>query len=302
MNQCHTPHLTRNSCGLCCTQIEDFGVQIGNDAIIHDINMHIHCGELTALIGPNGGGKSTLLKAIIGDLPHTGRLNYLDSKGLHTGKPILGYIPQKIDFDRNAPVSVLDFLSSCLSGYPIWLGYKKQVTASILANLEKVQATHLIHRRLGDLSGGELQRVMLALALHPVPDILLLDEPIAGVDAGGMQLFYDLVSELRISYDLTVLLVSHDLDTIAKYADNVILLNKTVITAGKPVDVFQHRQFLESFGLDILTHIDALSRNVPQDLSCASPNVQQDSSCNPRDKSRGTCILPSDSPPLNGNQ
>ncbi len=96
---------------------------------------------------------------------------------------------------------------------------------------------------------------MLSLALNPVPDILLLDEPIAGVDAGGMQLFYDLVSDLRDSYDLTVVLVSHDLDTVAKYADNVILLNETVITSGKPVDVFKHKKFLETFGIDIISQL-----------------------------------------------
>ncbi len=255
MNQCDIKHDTRNSCGLCCTQIENFGVQIGNDTIIHDINMHIHCGQLTALIGPNGGGKSTLLKAIIGELPHSGKLNYLDNKGLHTGKPILGYIPQKIDFDKHTPVSVIDFLSSCISSYPIWFRYKKKVTDTIMSNLEKVQSAHLVNRRLGDLSIGELQRVLLSLALNPVPDILLLDEPIAGVDAGGMQLFYDLVSDLRDSYDLTVVLVSHDLDTVAKYADNVILLNETVITSGKPVDVFKHKKFLETFGIDIISQL-----------------------------------------------
>ncbi len=256
MNSCsHEKPSSRNQCGLCCTQIEDFQVKIGRDIIIHDINMHFHCGELTAIIGPNGGGKSTLLKAIIGELPHTGNLNYLDKKGLHSGKPVIGYIPQKLDFDRHTPVSVLDFLSTCLSNYPVWFKYKKKVKDSILANLEKVQASHLINRKLGNLSIGELQRVLLSLALNPVPDILLLDEPIAGVDLKGMQLFYDLVSELRNNYDLTVIIVSHDLDTIAKYADNVIFLNKTVLAQGKPAEVFKNKIFLETFGIDIFTHL-----------------------------------------------
>lgn len=231
-------------------------MQIGSDVIIHDINVHVHCGEFTALIGPNGGGKSTLLKAIIGELPHSGKLNYLDSKGLHTGKPVFGYVPQKIDFDKHTPVSVMDFLSSCASAFPIWFGYKKQVTATIMANLERVQSSHLIKRRLGELSTGELQRVLLSLALNPTPNILLLDEPIAGVDAGGMQLFYDLVSDLRRSFDLTVVLVSHDLAAIAKYADNVILLNKTIVTSGKPSQVFQHPKFLETFGIDFISHLE----------------------------------------------
>ncbi len=256
MTQCNLEHGPRNSCGLCCTKIVDFGVSIGGESIIHDISMHIHCGELTALIGPNGGGKSTLLKAIIGELSHSGELNYLDNKGLHTGKPSVGYIPQKLDFDKHTPLSVLDFLASCLTTYPIWFRHKKQVTADAKASLEKVQALHLLNRPLGELSGGELQRVLLALALLPVPDILLLDEPLSGIDAGGMQLFYDLVSDLRVKYDLTVVLVSHDLDTIANYADNVILLNKTVLASGKPRDVFKNPAFLTAFGMDILTHLE----------------------------------------------
>ena len=118
-----------------------------------------------------------------------------------------------------------------------------------LEGLSKVKAEHLIDRRFGALSGGELQRVLLALALDPVPNLLLLDEPGAGIDQGGLELFYNTVSELRQNYDMSIILVSHDLNLVAKYADRVILLNKTVISSGTPKQVFGDERTLKYFGV-----------------------------------------------------
>lgn len=95
---------------LCCTKIENFSARAGDTEIFTDVNMHIHCGQLTALIGPNGAGKSTLLKCILGQVPHSGKLHYVDAKGKHTGNPIIGYVPQYLRFDRTSPTSVMDFL------------------------------------------------------------------------------------------------------------------------------------------------------------------------------------------------
>ena len=101
---------------------------------------------------------------------------------------------------------------------------------------------------LGELSGGELQRVLLALALSPIPDLLLLDEPVSGVDRSYQNTFYELVSDLRKTFDLSVILVSHDLDLVAKYADRVIFLNKTVESSGKPEEVFRNEKAIRAFG------------------------------------------------------
>lgn len=236
-------------CGLCCTKIENFGVVKGPMHILENVNIHIHCGELTAIIGPNGAGKSTLLKALLGEVSHTGELKYLDSMGSRSDRPLIGYVPQRLSFDTGTPTSVLDLFVACRSKMPAWIFKPGSVKKRALEGLAKVKAEHLIDRRLGALSGGELQRVLLSLALDPVPNLLLLDEPVSGIDQGGLELFYNTVSELRQNYDLSIILVSHDLELVAKYADRVILLNKTVISSGTPKQVFSDERTLKSFGI-----------------------------------------------------
>ena len=236
-------------CKLCCTKIEDFSVNFGKTEIFKDVNIHIHCGELTALIGPNGAGKSTLLKAILGEIPHKGSLNYLDAKGMHSGNPVIGYVPQYLNFDLDTPTSVMDLFMTCLTNRPAWLCSAKKLKVRVVENLQRVKAQHLIDRRLGALSGGELQRVLLALALDPLPDLLLLDEPVSGVDQNGLELFYEIVSELRQSHDLAIILISHDLNLVAKHADRVVLLNKTVVCNGTPEHVFTDQRTREIFGM-----------------------------------------------------
>lgn len=235
-------------CELCCTQLRDFGVTVGNSVLLHDINLHIHCGELTVLIGPNGAGKTTLLRAILGEIPHTGTLSYLDAKGERTGRPLIGYVPQKVDFDKGLPASVLDFCTACISNHPVWLYNSRASRERITANLREVKADHLIDRRIGALSGGELQRVLLACALDPVPDLLLLDEPVSGVDPSGMELFYEMVSGFRERYDLSIIMVSHDLTLAPRAANRLVLLNKTVMAAGRPEEVLQDQAFARTFG------------------------------------------------------
>jgi zinc transport system ATP-binding protein len=237
-----------NACNLCCTKIEDFNVTLGQTEILKGINLHIHCGELTAIIGPNGAGKSTLLKAILGEVKHTGRLSFLDAAGKQTNHPVIGYVPQSMQIDPGSPISVMDLFIASQSNRPVWLGHAKEGRGKALEALSRVDAEHLVKRRLGNLSGGEMQRVMLALALQPIPDILLLDEPISGVDQRGMELFYGLVSKLREEYDLTIILVSHDLGLVQKYADRVVLLNKVIECVGTPGEVFSNPKIMESFG------------------------------------------------------
>ena len=241
------------TCGLCCTKIQNFGVIRGNTEILKNVNLHIHCGDLTAIIGPNGAGKSTLLKAVLGEIPHTGELIFLDAKKKHTGRPIVGYVPQKLDFDYSSPTSVFDLFAAAHTTVPVWFTHTKRLRQSVHETLNRVQADYLIDRRLGALSGGELQRVLLALALDPVPDLLLLDEPVSGVDQNGMQLFYKTVSELRDNYDLSIILISHDLNLVAQYADRVVFLNnKTVESCGTPKEVFCDKKVIDTFGIDWL--------------------------------------------------
>ena len=233
---------------VCCTKIENFGVKVGELTIFEDVNIHVHCGQLTALIGPNGAGKSTLLKAILGEVAHSGNLHYVDAKNQHTGHPIIGYVPQYLTFDVTSPTSVIDLFMACLSKRPVWLFSSKKIRQHVVNNLKRVKADHLIDRRLGALSGGELQRILLALALDPVPDLLLLDEPISGVDQNGLDLFYEIIVDLKAQEDMAIILISHDLEQVAKHADQVVLLNKKVLASGTPEEVFNNEKMKKIFG------------------------------------------------------
>ncbi|MCL6559425.1 MAG: metal ABC transporter ATP-binding protein [Firmicutes bacterium] len=249
--------LPGKSCGLCCTKLKNFGVTIGKTEILRDIDLHIHCGELTALVGPNGAGKTTLLKAILGEIHHTGELSFLDAEDCRR-KPVVGYVPQRLDFDPGAPVSVLDLFSACLSSRPVCLGHSRRIRERALVSLAGVQADHLSDRRLGDLSGGELQRVLLAMALDPSPDLLLLDEPVSGIDVQGKELFYDLVSNLRRQYDLSIILVSHDWGLVSRYADRIVLLDRTVQCCGTPEEVFSNEKMLRTYGPAVREDVDQI--------------------------------------------
>lgn len=234
---------------LCCTKIEHFNVSFSNKKIIEDVNIHIHCGELTAIIGRNGAGKSTLLKAMLGEIPYNGTMTFLDEKGLHSGAPLIGYVPQHLIFDLNSPVSVYDLFEMTSSKIPICFWNVKSAKAEVLRSLAIVSADHLISRKIGTLSAGELQRVLLALALKPIPDLLLLDEPVSNIDQSGLDLFYNILDGIKTKYDLSIIMVSHDLDYIRRYADRVILLNKKVLLNGTPEEVFTNEITAKAFGM-----------------------------------------------------
>jgi zinc transport system ATP-binding protein len=233
-------------CGICCTKIKDISVSYGKKEIIKDVNIHIHCGNLTVIIGKNGAGKSTLLKAILGEVKHTGRIEFRN-KDLNKKKIRMGYIPQKINIE-NSPISVYDLILTYTSKIPVFLWKNKKRYNQIREHLKDFGAEKLIDSRVNTLSGGELQRVMLAIATMPYPELLILDESISGIDENGKKLFYEQINKLKRTYDLAIILVSHDFDYVKKYADNVILLNKEVIAQGKPEEVFSSDAFKETFG------------------------------------------------------
>ena len=165
----------------CCLRVQDLSVTIGSEQILHDINLHVHCGELVALIGPNGAGKSTFLKAVLGQRDYDGVIAF-SAPGQRERRPRIGYVPQSPVFDPGDPVSVADLFACCMSKRPAFLGLSKAMRSKVLECLERVHGEDLIDKRVGTLSGGELQRVLLALALEPLPNILILDEPLSGVE------------------------------------------------------------------------------------------------------------------------
>ena len=237
------------SCGhSCCLRVENLAVQIGTDSILKDVNLHVHCGEMVALIGPNGAGKSTFLKTILGQREYSGTIAFSEP-GQRSKKPRIGYVPQSPAFDPSDPVSVADLFACCLGKRPVFLGHGKKMRELTLECLERVHGEGLIDKRIGTLSGGELQRVLLALALEPMPNILILDEPLSGVDVEGMATLMDMLDEIRKEYDLSILMTTHDFSMLPRYADQVVLIDHGVKIQGSPEAVLSSDEFHKAFHL-----------------------------------------------------
>jgi zinc transport system ATP-binding protein len=181
-------------------------------------------------------------------VPHTGKKAFYRPEKDQEEKPVFGYVPQKLEFDATSPMTVLDVFAAANSMLPLWLGIHERVREQAAATLKAVEADHLLHYKIGMLSGGQLQRVLLGLALTPVPDILLLDEPVSGVDPNGIELFYRMVSELREKYHMTILMASHDLSAAGSYADRIIFLNKSILHDGRPEEVLADPLVTQTFG------------------------------------------------------
>lgn len=234
-------------CGLHCIKIKHLGVTFAEQVILEDINLHIHCGSLNAVIGRNGAGKSTLIRAILGETPHTGKIEFKDRENGRIQKMKIGYVPQSLNMEKQTPVSVYDMIASYQSNAPVFLMKSRKVKENILEHLKIFQAEHLLDKQVCNLSGGELQRVLLSMAVMDSPNLLLLDEPVSGMDRNGMELFYQAIYQLKEAYDLAVILISHDLEYVRRYADKVILLDKTVLKQGSVKEVFRSREFAETF-------------------------------------------------------
>ena len=243
----------------CCLKLEGLSVNLEGDQILEDVSFHLHCGEIAALIGPNGAGKSTLFRSILGQMSYKGNITFSPAGGpairladgavVGGSRPLVGYVPQSPSFDRGDPVSVLDFFTAATAKWPVWLPVPKQYRERAAACLSRVHGEELLDRAMGALSGGQLQRVLLALALEPVPHILILDEPLSGVDIEGEHQLLEMLDELRTEYDLSILLSTHDFATLNQFADKVILLNKRILKVGPPDEVTASPEFYETFHL-----------------------------------------------------
>lgn len=208
-------------------------VRLGGEEVLHDVSLRLEPGEIVTVVGPNGSGKSTLLRAMLGIVPVAGG-RVTRAAGLR-----LGYVPQKLMIDRSMPISVRRFLS-----LPLRVG-----AADVAAVLARVGMEGQQEAQLTALSGGQLQRVLLARALLGRPQVLMLDEPTQGLDQPGEAAFYRLIEEVRTETGCAVLMVSHDLHVVMAASDRVICLNGHVCCEGAPHVVSTAPEYRALFGL-----------------------------------------------------
>ncbi|QQS39476.1 metal ABC transporter ATP-binding protein [Candidatus Woesebacteria bacterium] len=212
---------------------------------VENVSFQVEENTINALIGPNGSGKSTVIKAILGLLEYEGTIQVF-GKNVNEVYSNIGFVPQRFTFDPTFPITVGEFVAFSLMSLK-----KNVIKEKIKKTLERVDAYQLITQKLSSLSGGQLQRVLLARALINDPKLLILDEPEAGVDVGGEQTFYDLIESLVKKQKVTALIASHELDVVFTYASQVICLNKTLLCSGKPQEVLDRETFENLYGRDL---------------------------------------------------
>lgn len=234
-------------------------VRLGGRDILKDICAEAPAGGNTVLVGPNGAGKTTLLMCLLREQSFTGSIRFSHS----SRPPRVAYVPQTLTLDRSLPLRVDEFLALNRQRPPLWFGLRPTATQDATQLLRCVRAEQLVRCRMGDLSGGELRRVLLAAALGRTPDLLILDEPEAGVDVRGERLFWELLDTSRRERGFTQIMVSHNLPLVAHYATHVICLHTTVRAAGAPRTTLSSRLLMELFGVPIHLYPDQCDPHVP---------------------------------------
>lgn len=222
-------------------EVENLSISFNDQNVLENVNLTVNKGEVLAVIGPNGAGKSVLFRALLDLIPHSGSIKWRENIKI-------GYIPQKLSIERALPLTVVEFLGLKTASQEAIFKALNSVGISTDTQNEHHLEHHLLSRRMGLLSGGEFQRVMIAWSLVDNPDVLLFDEPTAGIDIGGEKTIYNLLHELQNKRGLTILLISHDLNIVYKYADNVICLNKAQICFGEPNMVLNPEELSSLYG------------------------------------------------------
>ena len=221
-------------------EVKDLSVKIGGEEILDGISFAVEQGDVVAIIGPNGAGKTTLLRAIMGIIPYEGRIIWHKVARM-------GYVPQRFAFDSSYPLTVEELFLLKTKPRSFWLPSAGQ-SSDILKALSHTNVEGLVTRKIGELSMGQLQRVFIAYAVFGEPDLLLFDEPTAGIDIGGEMTVYSLLREIREELNLTMLLVSHELSVVFRYANNVLCLNKQLACYGLPTEVLSPEQLQGLYG------------------------------------------------------
>ncbi|WP_020179003.1 metal ABC transporter ATP-binding protein [Methylopila sp. M107] len=218
------------------------GLTLGRTEILRGVTIEVAAGAVHAIVGPNGGGKSSLVRALLGQAPHSGEiaLDWLGREG------VTAYVPQALDFDRGLPMTVLDVLAAMTARRPAFLKPSPRDRGQILDALARVGMAEKAGRLVGALSGGERQRALMAQALIPEPDLVVLDEPMAALDEAGVAVFEQLIGELS-ARGATVIWIEHDLAAVRRLATRVTGLNRSVLFDGAPEQELTPERLLTLF-------------------------------------------------------
>ncbi len=226
--------------------VKDLTVKYDSFIAIENINLEVKEGCFVSIIGPNGSGKTTLLKAMLGLVKQSKGEVLIFGKSINNQKDLVGYVAQRFDFDKTFPITCEEFLR-----FSLRMG---RSVSKIDEKLKEVDMLNEKNKVLGKLSGGQLQRVLVARAILNDPKILFLDEPAAGIDVGGEKNFYELMDYLNQKYKITIVMVSHELDIVTKYTHRVICLNKKMICFGDPDKVLDAHMIEKLYGKEMAVH------------------------------------------------
>jgi zinc transport system ATP-binding protein len=223
-------------------EVRDLSVHLGGADVVRGVSFNLPRASCLAVIGPNGAGKTVLLRALIGALPHTGKIAW-------AAETVLGYVPQKLDIERDLPLNGHDFLRAKAA----LAGSSAAMQAGALRAVGLTEA--VLSTPIGNMSGGQFQRLLIAFALLGRPNVLLLDEPAAGIDAPGQAQLNEVIHGLQDTQAMTVVLVSHDLSVVYKYADHVLCLGRNGACFGPPRSALTPESLYEVYGQPLGFHV-----------------------------------------------
>lgn len=212
-------------------EFERVNLTLGATSILEDVSFNVEAATLHCIVGANGGGKTSLVRSLLGQMPHSGRISIEWRDGR-----VIGYVPQSLDFDKSLPITVRDFLAMTTQRRPVFLGVSRARRAEIERTLARLGLAGKLQAKLGSLSGGERQRVLLAQALIPEPALLVLDEPTTGLDVAGKEILESTIVEF-VKAGGTAVWINHDIGQVSKIADAVTYVDRKVLLNGAPRDV-----------------------------------------------------------------
>jgi len=219
-------------------KVKNLNVELDGKDIIKDLSFEVKKGDVLTILGPNGAGKTVLLKTLLGILPYQGEISW--KQGVK-----IGYVPQRLPFIKDIPLNVKEFFQL------------KEISEEEIKNVLNSVGfkKNIVDRKMGELSSGQFQRILVAWALVKNPDVLLFDEPTAGIDISGEKTIYALLAELKKERNLTILLVTHDLSVVYKFSNFVICLNKCPICQGVPKEVLTPQILQNLYGEEVKFYV-----------------------------------------------